>query len=313
MNLAFGICAGVASSACTSLGMVTHRIFINRHNPPGASLLPLRVNAVWLVGVTFFLSAVLLDALALVFAPVAIVGALSVTNLIFNTLFAHMCVGEAATITSCASVLLMMTGCFVVMSSHVTADALESHPDDLGDALVFVREWRRSVSVITTTTATSLVPVLANRIEDSHKGVLYAISAGVNATNCLLVGKLVMILLQCTSVEAVDELEWWITIVALIVLGVVNIFLQLTYILRSLSVISTVLVSNIFTSCSVISSIVFAGVVLDEFASYKVEQWLFLFTGTLVTVFGVFLLKDSTSSVSAGRETRDIISSPDAL
>lgn len=290
MDLILGICASVSSNLCTSIGVMTHKKLVDRRKCTVA--ISVYREPMWAVGATFFVTALILDFVSLAFASVTIVGTLSVSNLIFNTIFAHTCIGESITFARGVAIVCMASGCSVVIASQLTADDISTSPTGY-DILEAIRDWRILTYIVITTVGPAVITG-SSHMCSKKPSLIYALSAGVTATNCLLVGKLMVDLIKNYHEGATNNYatEWWLTFVSLLLLLVAAVFVQLWYMVHALENGSAVLGANIFGSTNVLTSIVCAGIVLDEFEYYGLLQWIMLVIGMVATIGGIILLSD---------------------
>lgn len=290
MDIIIGICVGVSSNLCTSIGVMVHKKLVDNRRCT-MQISSVYCEPMWVFGAFLFVTALVLDFVSLVFASVTIVGTLSVSNLIFNTILAHRCIGEAITCVRGIAIVFMAAGCAVVIASQMTGDEISESPN--GYAIL---EKTRDLRVIIYIVITSIIPPLLIKISHTcwpkKTSIIYALSAGITATICLLIGKLMVNLIANYRKGATNHhaTEWWLTSLSLLLLLALGVFMQLQYMAHALEHGSAVLGANIFGSTNVLSSIFSAGIALNEFEHYKLFQWLMLVIGGVATVGGIMLL-----------------------
>lgn len=291
MDVIIGIFAGVSSNLCSSIGVMTHKKLVDRRK----CIIPISSvyrEPMWALGASLFATALILDFVSLAFASVTIVGTLSVSNLIFNTIFARTCIGESITLLRGAAICCMAAGSSAVIASQLTADNISTSPTGYA-ILEAIRDWRILAYIVVTTISPAIITGFSHMCS-KKPSLIYALSAGITATNCLLICKLIVDLIKNYHEGATndDATEWWFTFASLLVLLVAGVFVQLQYMVHALEKGSAILGANIFGSTNVLTTIVCGGIVLDEFEYYGLIQWILLVIGVVATVGGIILLTD---------------------
>lgn len=297
MDVLLGICACISSNLCASAGVMLHKKLVDRRRctVPSSSIYS---EPMWQLGTSLTLGSLILDFVAFAFISVTIAGALSISSLIFNTIFARICIGEAITCLRLMAIICMVTGCGALIASQLTADNMITTSPTGHVVLEEIRDWRiLAYTVITAIVSASITE--SSKMCLKRPSLLYATSAGIVASNCLLLTKLIVDLIKTYHKGATNDhaTEWWLTFVILLVLILAGVFVQLWHMVQALENGSSIFGANIFGSTTVLFSIVCAGIVLDEFEYYALPQWILLTIGVVATVGGIVLMNEKEPPV----------------
>lgn len=280
MLVLVGITSAICSNLATSIGTMLQKSAVDQNR---CTITNIYSHPQWLIGALLTIVASALDFVSLAFAPVSIVGTLVVSNLVFNAMISWS--KQTPTRADIGGMLCIIVGCLGIICSQTLSDGVQDNLETR-DYLSQPLGLDKVAFIIAGTILSTVIGLW------STMNIAAAAAAGLVATNCLLVGRMMVDLVIGYSAGATnsDALVWWIVMTALIFVLGFSIVMQLKLLVKAFEAGSAVLECNVFSSVNIITSIIAGGALMSEFVSYNTLHWSLMAGGLFATLTGIVVL-----------------------
>lgn len=261
-----GVAVTIFGNFVTSLGVILQKKFIHTENPPVLSW-----QYLW--GIVAIIVGLLMDAFSLLITEVAIVGVLTVTSIVFNTLLSYIILKEPISKELVGSNILLICGCATIVFGQQDGTPINTVEE-------FEDRYITTISLIYYTFSTlNLVIWWVISKCNVNWGIMMAIAAGISAADCLF-------LLKAIS----DGFEFTRFVLLLVPIITVQVLIQLSLLIASMTNYPVVKIANVYTAITVLFAILISGIVYDDFGEYGWVDIVLLCTGMFITSLGIVSL-----------------------